>query len=519
MTMTFRHSLCRRAATNNSLSFILILLNSLEDYLNDIVGHLEDETNDLEEPEGPPNFAQAALLLQNSSSVYSRKVEYLYSLVYAALDDLASSTTGLVPKHQRKTADASIDEFNAFDPDMQFLLLDDVLPIDETEAGDKINLDEDDEYSADRNRLSITRLSTTRLSLGGMSVTRADQSSFGNKNVNEARSIMGSLFQQGDGAGSLKLVNGRCDVSDKGTLVMPGTALPESQKSRLDVNSSPAPADNDDDGGMSMMYDDDHDDGVGFELADDHDPTVHFETADNDPPMVQPAQKVETNKNDPWVLLNPHDIGPTKARPLRIGITYRLPEGLDEPPSKAVTGAHTRRRTFLARKPVDRAPPIVVSIATETFRATVANRRHQRVVAMTSLEEKDSMDQNESVNDSSMFHIAVARPRVPIKGLAFGDEFAYIAKAAAKRKASERRERRKLLAQDPQAVVEESEHLFGYDDYDAGDNDSIGGNYDDDGVGNTGIVSLADAHATPDARGQKPYERTSVRIVYSLSHS
>jgi condensin-2 complex subunit H2 len=466
------------------------------------VGHLEDERNDLDEPEGPPNFAQAALLLQNSSNVYSRKVEYLYSLVYAALDDLASSATGVVPKHQRKTADAAIDEFNAFDPDMQFLLLDDVLPTDQTEAGEKINLDddEDNDYNVDK-----TRLNNTRLSLGGMSVTRADRS-FGN--VTEARSIMGSLFQQGDdaGGGSLKLLNGRCDVGDEGILVMPGTALPRSQNSRFDVNLSPAPVDNNDGG---MTYDDDQDDGVGFELADNHDLTEGFGAAANDPPVVQQAQKYQTKKNDPWALLDPHDMGPTKARPLRIGVTYRLPEGLNEPPSNTVTGAHTRRRMLPTRKPVDRAAPTVVSIATETFRATVANRRQQRTAAaMMSLDEKDSIEQDGSMNDSSVFHNAVARPRVPIMGLAFGDEFAYIAKAAAKRKAAERRERRKLLAQDPQAI-EESGNLFGYDDFDGGDNDSIGGNYDDN-VGNTGIASLDNVHATPDAKGGSAYETTNI---------
>ncbi len=36
------------------------------------------------------NFAEAALLIQGSAVVYSRKVEYLYSLIYHALDVLSS---------------------------------------------------------------------------------------------------------------------------------------------------------------------------------------------------------------------------------------------------------------------------------------------------------------------------------------------------------------------------------------------------------------------------------------------
>ena len=36
------------------------------------------------------NFAEAALLIQGSTCIYSKKVEYLYQLVYETLDLLAS---------------------------------------------------------------------------------------------------------------------------------------------------------------------------------------------------------------------------------------------------------------------------------------------------------------------------------------------------------------------------------------------------------------------------------------------
>ena len=38
------------------------------------------------------NFAEAALLIQGSAVVYSRKVEYLYSLIYHALDVLSAKS-------------------------------------------------------------------------------------------------------------------------------------------------------------------------------------------------------------------------------------------------------------------------------------------------------------------------------------------------------------------------------------------------------------------------------------------
>ena len=440
-------------------------------------------------------------MLQNSSHVYSRKVEYLYSLVYAALDELVSSTSGGTSKHQRKTADASIDEFNAFDPDMQFLLLDDVLPTDQTQGGDKINLNEGDDdldYNADRARFSSA--TQTRLSLGGMSITHLDRS-YSNVPPNEARNLMGSLGDSG--GGNLRLLNGNCDVGDHGMLIMPGTAVPGSSNrvaSDAGLDNTTRLANNDDDGGM--MMDDDHDDAVGFELADDQPPAEDFGMADQHPPAMQQAAaagRVETKKTDPWALLDPHDVGTTKPRPLRLGVTYRLPEGFTEPPSKSVTGSHTRRRALPTRRPLERAAAPVVSIATETFKATVANRRHQQAVAMTSLDDKDSVDGDGTTNESSLTHLIIARPKVPLKGLAFGDEFAYIAKANAKRKAAERRERRKLLVQEPQQASEEADNLFGFDDY---DDASVGGGDFEDGFGNTGVAAVDDADASPDAKGE-----------------
>ncbi|GLT32523.1 hypothetical protein SLA2020_071860 [Shorea laevis] len=64
------------------------LANKLEDYLlricsGEITGSVEDDGH------SPVNFAEAALLLQGSVQVYSRKVEYLYNLVLHALEFLS----------------------------------------------------------------------------------------------------------------------------------------------------------------------------------------------------------------------------------------------------------------------------------------------------------------------------------------------------------------------------------------------------------------------------------------------
>ncbi|GLT99091.1 hypothetical protein SLE2022_165550 [Rubroshorea leprosula] len=64
------------------------LAKKLEDYLlkicsGEITGSTEDDSH------SPVNFAEAALLLQGSVQVYSRKVEYLYNLVLHALEFLS----------------------------------------------------------------------------------------------------------------------------------------------------------------------------------------------------------------------------------------------------------------------------------------------------------------------------------------------------------------------------------------------------------------------------------------------
>ncbi|MED6166202.1 Condensin-2 complex subunit H2 [Stylosanthes scabra] len=58
----------------------------LEEYLLKI---FSGEITGEEEGHIPINFAEAALLLQGSIQVYSRKVEYLYTLVLRALEFLS----------------------------------------------------------------------------------------------------------------------------------------------------------------------------------------------------------------------------------------------------------------------------------------------------------------------------------------------------------------------------------------------------------------------------------------------
>jgi len=100
------------------------LAEELKDYLEDLDKiHIAFKDGDLN-----LNFAEAALLIQGSASVYSKKVECLYSLVYQTLDLLSNSNTNSNLKKRRESTDDLSDEL--------FLLLDSEITV-----GARINLE------------------------------------------------------------------------------------------------------------------------------------------------------------------------------------------------------------------------------------------------------------------------------------------------------------------------------------------------------------------------------------------
>lgn len=465
----------------------------MEEYLHEIAGLSGAQIVQVEKGDAPtsssgqdgqvdiPNFAQAAIILQNSSHVYSRKVEYLHGLVYKALYEFFKSTSATSKESRRKSADPSIDDFYEFDANEDFLLLDDVIP--EDFSNTKINLKEDNEEvnllsgSGTPLNQSLTR---TRLSLGGLSITRAERSSLGGvASSSQQRALLGTLNNS-----SLRLVDGLCDVGDDGVLLMPGSqnsAPPGSDGLALDTidgagrslfgEDSSSPEDFKPQNGDE--FDDHSNDGAGFAMNDDDDgPAPMQEDLDveigvSDHHSAEGVQKRVTfaetaivqKRVDPWALLDPHSSKGFTSKPLRKGKTYRLPEGIDLPPSECVTGASTRRvikRTKV--KSMDESPK---SIILESFQAILGGR--------------DEL------------------PPIPVDGLAFGDEFLYVAKKHAKARAAKKREERKKLSEEQntaqaQAQVEYQDD----DDDDNGAGFDFGGGYD--GVGNAGVSSLDDAY-------------------------
>lgn len=407
------------------------------------------------------------MLLHNSSNVYSRKVEYLYTLVYNALENLVTSNQSS-SRLNKKKVDAEIQEFEEFDPQVQFLLLDDVIPTDVTNQ--KIDLPS----PSQRDSLDINQqvpLSASRLSLGGaMSATVLDKSAVA------AAATVGFLTSSD---GTLSILNKQTESGEDGLFRMRGTAslIERNKRSRLnsfgtpsnDVNlsmnmevdtyqpvESDQPIPMDDGDGIDAYGADNDNDGPGFQLADE---TDDFHSTQ--PNLNNDETQRKTSKPPAWELLDPHDAGATKGRPLRVGKSYELPPGLDQTPSDCVTGSRTKQKQHQAyQPPLKSKGHDPVHIATTTFKATMSRQAR----------DDSSFDESMSGNQLRDFK----------KGLAYGNEFAYIAKATAKRKAAERRERRKVLQGNPVSVVPQrnDDEIMGLDDgaFDyGGDDDSYGG--------------------------------------------
>ncbi|XP_046360686.2 condensin-2 complex subunit H2-like [Haliotis rufescens] len=94
-------------------------------YLEDYLDELEKIQVTFDDGHTTMNFAEAALLIQGSACVYSKKVEYLYTLVYQVLDLLANKKNSQKPSSVDKDGNDNDANF-PHDEDEEFLSLDDI---------------------------------------------------------------------------------------------------------------------------------------------------------------------------------------------------------------------------------------------------------------------------------------------------------------------------------------------------------------------------------------------------------
>ncbi len=108
------------------------IAESLTEYLED----LDNLRISIDGGKSNLNFAEAALLIQGSTAVYSKKVEYLYQLVLQSLEFITNKKSSTVTTTQGKASKSIEDDDILFlDNDASFLLLDHIV-----EEGHNINL-------------------------------------------------------------------------------------------------------------------------------------------------------------------------------------------------------------------------------------------------------------------------------------------------------------------------------------------------------------------------------------------
>ena len=461
------------------------------------------------------NFTNAAILLQNSSSVYSRKVEYLHTLVYQALERLSSNHQKAQEK--KKNVDPDVYEFQGFDPDWNFLVFEeDTLPVDL--QGNTIDLpshmaeavvEEEDNHLAGYSQHAQGGIHSplykspnqTRLSLGGLDTTNMNDTLMQSV-VKDRKSIQSHLGQQlirsimegsqgmasstgmdnapMEGQAVLRLMSGVCDVNESsGALLIPGTGIQYDDHNGKDdgrhadlgltfqqdhtveesiENRAISFDQGMDDGVNDDDYSHDNEGGGGFEL---HSPAANMSTDNVQENVLQAARNNVNNekanvihekpKYDPWNLLDPHDTSFSKSRPLKASITCRLPEGVDKPPSSTVLGTKTKKFP----------------------------REKKRQLSIDE-------DQSVEIEDGKMIPM-------PLDQLAYGEEFLYVKKAQIQRVNAEKRRLRKLeqeartkndeYASSTQAIKasEEFDNMYN-DDYDEDNDEGVGFDFagDDD---------------------------------------
>lgn len=482
-------SACDGLPSITSEAYILTLgplIHSLEDYLHELgstvdLGEAVDDGMETEEAV-KPNFAKAALVLHNSSHIYSRKVEYLYSLVNQTLDSLLAVSSQKKASRGR-SVDPEIEDFRDFDPHQEFLLLDDVLPTDKSDDCRHINLAPTATEIEVSRRFSLASNGTAtphrNLSLRTQNLSSSTLGkSFHTLSVSKALNQIST-----SSTAVLRLMDGQCDLDPSGRLLVPGcqntSPLVKDPPATVDapLGESEYAA-----GGDFQGDQDDYDDGPGFAMADDDDVNMNEglnEAANRKRVTFAPENTHKPTASiparpDPWALLDPHTLDQGKSRPFRLGKTLRLPPGIDDFPSDGVTGARTRKWKIPSIKVAMEETVNPKFFAAETFHNLSRKRRH------------DGEDEEKTSTDAG-----TSLPNLPLKGLLYGNEFAYLAREHAERKASERRQMRRLQKQwertnGPSPTGEVAYAGFDDDEDDYGSGFAFAGDDDNDYGGEAG---------------------------------
>ncbi|KAE9291292.1 hypothetical protein PF008_g25372 [Phytophthora fragariae] len=337
------------------------LASELEEYM-DKLEHLsiafdpEDGASIARDGDGPGvmNFAEAALLIQGTSVIYSRKVEYLHALVYQTLGHLSKQQDDRQSQKQQSADNGEAVEEEDDDGDAGAGVFNNPLPLyDELEEArpNHITLkrakQEDEETESDRRRKRKEAAALNR----------------SKNNIQASIALMGSLVpDERDHGETFKLLS--CNLHASGVLL-----LDEASKKYLGAKQRAAGdqplafgetpgrqggmwvAADGDNPSMALNFDDmdDDEDEDANDNAFDEQPEYEYDGGEpeqdapmddpvndeqqEEPPTEEPSLPVTRStaalpagEKDPWAPLDAYDASTSVARPFKKGRSYpRVP--------------------------------------------------------------------------------------------------------------------------------------------------------------------------------------------------
>lgn len=301
----------RDLATNWNID----LASELEDYLHE----LESVTISFDDGESI-NFVEAALLIQGSACVYSKKVEYLYNLLYKCLE---------VVTEKKKTKEKNSVAAEGIDSDAIFNDLPYLLPLDEYLIdGKTIDLDDSKGFNYDKMR-ALTMI--CRPPMGALDRVDEGKQQF---RVSDCVIHMSGalLFRAKDGVlldaslERIKTMNPLAELpfgSPQAVMMMdkPSETRPPITPMDSVPEGTGEPAEDfpEFDAKMSLEgEDEDDDDTTDRKHVDPIEDVKEFKSNEFDPLGTQLAEEVDEDAPpDPWQLEDPHEAPRTKPKPFR----------------------------------------------------------------------------------------------------------------------------------------------------------------------------------------------------------
>ncbi|KAF4146822.1 Condensin II complex subunit CAP-H2 or CNDH2 C-terminal [Phytophthora infestans] len=327
------------------------LASELEEYMDKLenlnIAFDPEDGASIASGEGPGvmNFAEAALLIQGTSVIYSRKVEYLHALVYQTLAHLSKQDDRQQNQANGDTGEAQNDED---DDDADVSVFNNPLPLyDKLEEAKSTHItlkrskQEDEETESDRRRKRKEAKALNR----------------SKNNIQASIALMGSLVpDERDHGETFKLLS--CNLHASGVLLLDEASkkyLKPAQQTAgaqsLAFGETPGrhggmwvaadgenPAialnfdDMDDDG-----HDHDYDDQPDFEydagepaqdvqMDETVENTLQQEPSTASHPATSTATVLPLTEKDPWTPLDAYDASSSVARPFKKGRSYpRVP--------------------------------------------------------------------------------------------------------------------------------------------------------------------------------------------------